>query len=345
MDELHKGIMRALKTFFRTLVLSCTSPKYYADILRAKFSFSAKYLVMLQLLVAVAVSTLVVVPIAMFNVNGFLDMARTWYPSDLEISYANGHLAINQPLPYAIPISAEIGDEIGEEVGDRQIQNVVVFDSDENIRGAADVLALNSLAVVTETNLYIRDDQNGGLRMYPFPEDSESFQLTPAMVNEFITKIQMHPFIAQKLYIPFIVAFLLVFMFPIMVIAGFISAAIMGILTWIMARFLAGPLLVGELLSYSKAVQVTIHSMTLVNIAQLVLDILGQGAILDGWKYWVVFLLWTGFVLHQAYHQDTPRSGVSASSSSTSKSSKSKKKKALPSKPPTKSVASVKDTV
>jgi hypothetical protein len=288
------GFMQKLKTFFRSVVLSCTSPKYYAEVLKTRFSFSLKYLLMFQLLASIIMTGLVVTPLALFDLNGFLDQAKTWYPRDLVVNYQAGKISVNQPLPYRIALPADFSDE------DVELRNLVVFTKDEDISGAADVLAEKSVVVVTETSVYALDDQRGGIKAYPVPADGEPVSFGTAELDQILSQVKASPLVAQKLYIPRIAFFMLFILLPIMMVFSLIVAAIYGFFAWIMTRVLAGPLMGGQLLSYTKAVQVSIHSMTLVNIAQMVLGFLNKGELLSGWWHLIAFLAWTGFVLNQS---------------------------------------------
>ena len=69
-----------------------------------------------------------------------------------------------------------------------------------------------------------------------------------------------------------------------------------------MAKILKSWMMAGQALSYSKAVQVSIHSLTLINVLHFVLRWVGEGRLLDGGKYLLAFLVWTGFVLYQSLH-------------------------------------------
>jgi hypothetical protein len=298
-----KGTMQKLKTFFRTLILSCTSPKYYADVLKTRFSFSFKYFLFLQFLISLAVATLVILPVSQFDLVSFLNSAKDSYPANLVVQVENGRLSINQPLPYRIALPGEWSEEMMTDstTYGPDLRYLMVFQSDENIQGAADVFAQDSFMVFTESTIYVLDSDNGGLRVYPVPE-GEAFELNPAVVDQFFAVLTDNVFVKNKLYVPLIAAFFLLIVFPAMVLFGLIVSAIFGFFVWLMARLFAGPIMAGQMISYMKSVQVTFHSMTLITIIQKVLEVLGQGFRLEGWWYLLAFLAWTGFVLHQARH-------------------------------------------
>jgi len=290
--------MNKIKTFFRTLALSAVSPRYYADVLIAKFSFSLKYFLGFQLLSALVVTALIIIPVSQFDLNGSLTTARSWYPQDLVVTFDQGHLSINKPLPYVIAfpnVSASSRSARAD-----QVKNFIVFDSDKQINGVTDVMADKALIVLTETTAYV-DENQGNLRTYSLSQVKGHFVLGPQQVDNFFTQIKTHPFIAQKLYVPALAAVLLGIMLPFMMLFSLIGAAVYGFFVWIMSRLLSGPLLAGQLLSYKKAVQVTFHSLTLVTLLQTGLMIIGQEHYLQGFWYLGALLLWTAVVLKQSH--------------------------------------------
>lgn len=293
--------MQKLRTFFRTLLLSCTSPEYYADILKAKFSFSLSYLIFFTLLLSLVTTAKVVIPLAVFDVRETITSLQQDIPRGVILTLDEGRLSINQPLPYKIAIP-------GEKEIDTDLQYVVVFESDENVQGMSDVVAQNSLAVVTQTALYFRkDDAQGKYETYYFGDSKESGSLSSEQVNQLIDQVKNHPFIAKKLYIPVIGIFLLLFITFFSVIGALIGAAVYGVAVLIMSRLLATQIMAGQLLSYSKAVQVTIHSSTLLILLQTLLNTLVPGHPFQGILYFVAFLGWTAFLLSKAHTpQSTP---------------------------------------
>ncbi|GEM_PF-534695 len=306
--KLLKGCMQKIKTFLRSFVLSCTSPKYYAEIIRTRFSFSLKYLLVFQFLTTVIISAVVLVPLAAFNVPELLNSVKNVYPSDLDIAVQDGRLSINQPLPYRIPLPAVMQDElttgeIREEMGTLgDVQYLAVFESDENIQGAADVYAQDAFVVFTETSIYVQEDAQEGLRVYPVPE-GENFELNRGVVDQALNTVAGSEIIQKKLYIPFIAVVLLLVVLPIMIVASLVMVAVYGFFVWLMTKVLGGMILAGQTLSYMKAVQVSIHSLTLINVADAVFKVTGHGDVFGGWIYFLAFLVWTGFVLHQSFHQ------------------------------------------
>lgn len=303
--------MQKIKTFLRSFWLSCTSPKYYAEILRTRFSFSLKYLFVFQFVATLIIGAFVLIPLSAVNVVGLLENVRAIYPAELAVQVDDGRLSINQPLPYKVAIP-DFSNQLGSkdwDIEDSDVRYLVVFDSDENIQGASDVYDQDAFAVVTETTVYTRDGESDGLRVNSIPED-ETFTVNEEMVNDGFNKVTGSPFIQQKLYIPLVAVILLLIILPLMLLGSLIMVAIYGFFVWLMARILKNWMMAGQVLSYTKAVQVSIHSLTLVNVVHFGLGLIGEGEIISGGKFFLAFLVWTGFVLYQSLHTRTGRPAV-----------------------------------
>lgn len=287
--------MQKLRTFARSFALSCIKPSYYAEILKAPFKFSVKFFLMVQLVAALIAALFVAVSVSQFNLTGFLNETKTLYPADLQLSLENGQLTTNQELPFAISLPESWRKEVGEE-----FQHIIVFTTDEAIQGAVDVMNQESLVVITQTSVYAIDDQTGGFEVYPIPKDGEAFSLSAADLDQFVDQLVSSAFIARKLYIPLLFAVVFLVMLPILILVGVVVALLYGFFVWVITKLFAGMLFAGQSLTYLKAVQVSLHSILLVNILQMLLDLVGRGYLLSGWVHLGAFLLWTGFVLHQS---------------------------------------------
>lgn len=299
--------MQKIKTFLRSFVRSCTSPKYYAEIIKTRFSFSLKYLFVFQLATTLIIALFVMIPLAAFNAVDLLNNLKSVYPSDLDMTVQDGRLSINQPLPYRVALPGMIQDDMMLDSGLEgtneyaDIRYLAVFESDEYVQGADDVFDQNAFMVFTESTMYIREDDGRGLRVYPIPE-GEDFTLTSGMVNDTFSKITNSAFVQYKLYLPLVFLFFVLIFLPMMIVFSLLVVALFGFFVWLMTKLLAGPLLAGQALSYTKAVQVSIHSLTLINVLQALLGIIGEGELLTGGKFLLAFLAWTAFVLHQSFH-------------------------------------------
>lgn len=299
--------MQQLKMFIRSLFLSSTSPRYYAAVLAAKFSFSLKFLAGLQLFSTLFVLSLILIPLSQVNPVQVLDSVQAIYPRNLEIRVEDGRVQINQPLPYRVPLPGG-AVEVVQPSGANTLRYLVVFTSNEALTGANDVFAQQAAMVVTESSFYILEQEGQGFRVYPIPS-GERFAISPDQVNQVFQRIKESPFVQNRLYLPLLGLLFFVVVLPIMFLVSLVTVAIYGFFVWLMARFLAKQLAGGRRLPYLKAVQVSIHSMVLPMLAGTALNFLGYDQLLTGWRYLLVFLLWTAVVLHQA-HQHSPRSAI-----------------------------------
>lgn len=287
--------MNKLRTFARSFALSCTKPSYYAEIIKAPYKFSVKFFLMVQLVTVLVMALFVTLPLSRFDLSGFLNETKTLYPRDLQVNFENGQLTTNQQLPFTISFPESWRNQIGDE-----LQHIIVFTSDDVIQGAIDVINQQSLVVITETSVYAIDDQTGGFEVYPLPKDGEAFSISAADLHQVVDQVVSSPFVARKLYIPILFVLLFLILLPILILVGIIVALLYGFFVWVMTKLFAGMLFAGQSLTYLKAVQVSIHSILLVNILQMLLDLVGRGYLLSGWMHLGAFLLWTVFVLHQS---------------------------------------------
>jgi hypothetical protein len=298
--------MNKLRTFFRTLFKSLTSPQYYTDVLRAKFSFSLTYFFVLQLFLAGLTTLRILVPVTVFDVPKLANEAVKLYPADLVITAKEGHISINKPLPYAIPLQSE--EEMKRKAavdpynqGEKAPPaNLVVFDSDKNIHGIKDVLDRDAFAVVTETSFYsLRSTSGSEVRSYPIPENLNG-TLSVDVVDQLKAKFLNHPVIANKLYVPIIGLFLLILVWPAMIVFRLLTAAVYAVVTFFILQFLPGIWKPLGKLSYQKVLQVSLHSLTLPIVAAYIINWLGYTDVVVGWKYFVLYLIWTLFLFSQA---------------------------------------------
>jgi len=126
-----------IKAFFYCLKRTFTSPDYYADILKAPFSFSLKFFYGFFFLYALILTSFVTVRylLPLGDLLKFLpDKLVEMYPSELEVTIKDGEVSTNVAEPYAIPLSRfeKILDELdksvlGESV--EKVENLVVIDT------------------------------------------------------------------------------------------------------------------------------------------------------------------------------------------------------------------------
>jgi len=271
-----------------------------------------------QFVITIAIAAFVLIPASQINVVGILNNVKALYPSDVELQIQDGKLAINQPLPYRVSIPAIMDEQMRPTRWNPQgseIKYLLVFDSDENIKGAADVYAAAAFAVVTESTIYTREGEGDGLRVNSIPAE-ESVTLNRGVVDQAFDTITTSTFVQQKLYVPLLAGIFLFIVLPAILLGSLVTVAVYGFFVWLMAKVLKSWMMAGQTLTYSKAVQVSIHSLTLINVLHFVLRWIGEGKILDGGTFLLAFLVWTGFVLYQSLHM---KDGVKATSRKATK--------------------------
>ena len=316
--------MQKLRTFFRTLVKSCTSPAYYVDIVRSQLSFSLKFVAFLHFLLAIAVTVAILIPVSLFHVENTVHNVAGYYPSDLAIEVADGKLSVNQPLPYVVPMPSSLRDDRPKQYKDDAPQNLIVFLSDEQFTGVKDLDEYGTAAIVTETGVYVRSDQGNQVRAFPIPE-GEHFSINESEIQQLAGKITAHPFIHNKLYVPFIGVFILVLIFPLWLIGRLMSTLFHALIVFIVAKVLKNSTLKGREFTFSKIWQVVLHSSTPLFLLSLVMPMLGQGRFLQGGWYLLILVIWTMYLLSQVVKL-TSGSGSTAKVSPARKVKTSKKK-------------------
>jgi hypothetical protein len=318
--------MQKLKTFFNSLFNSLTNPSYYQDIIKAPASFSWKYFLFLNFLMSFLIIGMVLIPASLFNLTEAIDRGFDLYPEELVITADETGLSVNQELPYSIPFPAELFDDVPEhardnmEVNDLPLEEIedlslITFDSDEYVTDIQDFYASESFMVVTESTIYfLKDVDTGEVHLYPMPEFEEPFEVSSLKVQELRDKIVSHPFVSKKMYLLVIAVVVIILFFPIMTLARVLTAAFYSVAAWLVAKFVFKKLK----LSYSKVVQVSFHSLTLVILAATVGEATELFS-LAGWNYFWVYLLWTGFIF---FTINKPANTLSQSTSVKAKSTK-----------------------
>jgi len=288
--------MQKIKTFLLTFIKSISQPAYYQDIFKANFSFSIKYLLVFNLILASILAVRVLVPVYNFDVNEAVDLVSQIYPQDLEISGVDGEITINQPLPYQVPIPSQVWEELGDNEIDQEIPfNIVTFTSDDEFKGIGKFDQYQSIAVVTESSLYfIEDIDSGEIRAYPISEFEEDFVIDAQMVEQGKQAFLDFPFIKNKAYIYWIAGLVLILLYPMMLILRFWTLLIYSGFVWIATTIFMKK----KKLEYTKILQIGIHSLTLVILADWILDITGIFDLSGVW-YFAVYFGWTMLVLKQ----------------------------------------------
>lgn len=99
--------MGKISTFFYSLKRTFTSPPYYADILKAPFSFSLKFFYFFFFVYALLFTLLVTIRVFLpLNdlISALPEKLVEVYPAELEVRIRNGEVSTNVPEPYRIPL-------------------------------------------------------------------------------------------------------------------------------------------------------------------------------------------------------------------------------------------------
>ena len=283
--------MNLLRKFFKTAVKSSTSPIYYKDVILAPYSFSLKYFLGLLFLFSVALVLKLAVLLALFNVPATMNALAAVYPDNLVISVSNGRLSINKPLPYFVPISSNQRS---------RISNWVVFESDQHLRGVSMIPAYHSYAVVTETSIYVSDpSKNYQITAYPLSK-TQPFTFGPTQIQDIKNMVLTHPLIKTKAYVPIISGFVFLLLFPILCFTRFITLTMYAAITFVITRLFSESLFKGKILPFKKIQQVTLHTITPLILAEYILGFFSLGRVFGGLLYFLIYLVWTVYVLRVA---------------------------------------------
>jgi hypothetical protein len=288
--------MNKFVTFFRTLVKSSSDPTYGTQIVRASSWFSWKYFLVFTLLTAIVTAAKILVPVSLFDTRGAIESVADVYPAELQITGDKTGLHINQPLPYSISWPQDLlqEEEVREELVAEDIpMNIVTFTSDELVEGASDIKSYDSMAVITESTIYFREDMDTGeLRVYEVPAFDETFTIDRSVVNNLVTTLAENPVIKQRLYIPLIGLVILLFLYPLMLAGRVLTVAIYSLVVFVLVKLF----MKAKSLTYGKTFQLGLHTITPVVIAAYVFEALGY-VFFHGFLYFVAFAAWTLFMI------------------------------------------------
>jgi len=244
--------MQRLKTFLTTFYKSLASPKYYADILQAKFSFSLKYFLMLALLssvVSVGLLSVEILPKAKTAVDAFNRQILRAYPSDLVITAKDGQLSSNKTGPVVVPVPGEP-------------KNILVFDPN----GTVDDLKKYETAILINKSNVIVQGENDQIRIQPLkniPDGSFTY-------SDFVIAAgKLERLLA---YVPyFLGTLMLTALFVTFIVSGLVISFFLSLIFWIFAK------ITHLNLSLAKTYQISLHIFTLYAILDIVDQISSRG--------------------------------------------------------------------
>lgn len=283
--------MKKISSFFNALFLSCTSPAYYNEVVKERFSSSLCYLTgLLFFLVIVSLAPLFQMIVG-FDAGKTIRDVSSVYPADLTLTLANGQFFINKPLPYTILLPPEVPLENKEATRPAAL---VVFESDEHVRGIADVRAYNTLALITETTIYfLKNKDTGEIRAYPIPRTERAFTLSRNTVDSLLVKITETPIIKSRLYVPLAILLLFLIAYPATLAGSLVSLAFLSLFPFLATKLFLKKSAVG----YGATYKIGLHAQTPLLIINAVTSRLIGFDVLPGLLYLLVFTGWTTYLI------------------------------------------------
>lgn len=238
-------------------------------------------------MLALAVAAVVAVPMALFDANGLMDKAYeqllTVYPDELEVTVEQGRYSINQDLPYAIPLPTAWQSNDG-------MVNGIIFTSDILIGSIADVMALDSYLVLTETTAYsVQPNGEVSARdivaMLEEYDEDEPLVFSEELINQIpMQKIKGLWWLSKWFYVP-MAAF-----------GGFVASffvltfwLLIKVLLYGFIAFISYELLLNNKLSYGRILQLTIHVLIGIALLRWLLTPFPLG--LGGFVWFLVYML------------------------------------------------------
>ncbi len=250
--------MRLIKSFFHSLKGTFTSPRYYDDILKAKFGFSLKYFFLFFFFYSLIGATYVYFfHLAPYQegISKIPDQVSQIYPEGLVVSIKEGKLSTNSPQPVIIPFSL-VGDLVTEITGEvlpeteayQSLSNLLVIDPQATIDKFGDY---KTIILATENSISYLNDQ-GNMETVSL-KDVDAMEINQEVFDKFIGSTR--PLFENAVLILTGLIFLVFLLFA----PGgvLISLLFFSVLLVILSKVLNRPL------SYKKSYQMGLHLATI----------------------------------------------------------------------------------
>lgn len=311
--------MRKLKVFFTSFKRSLTDTAYYQDVVKAKFSFSLKYLYLLMFIIALIRGVMLVPGMIMVitelpDIRATIDSAAAeLYPEELVLTIEGGVLTTNVEEPYFVPFPGELDARVdGESYDSSNYSSLVAIDTEGSV---GEYESYDSLILLTETSVVYPDDNTadvGGYRVLPLREIQSDLVIDKQFYDELIAKLL--PYLD---YAPLVLSVLIVLL--ILVIPFFLASFYtVGRLFYLLITTLLLLVFVKVIkrdLKYSDIYRISMHTLTAPVILAFVVSLFNyQLPILS---YTALFLAITGYVIVKGFE-----GGTASQSSNTSTESK-----------------------
>lgn len=244
--------MSKLKIFLYSFRNSLLKPAYYKDVLKAKFSFSLKYFLLLFAFLSLVTAAL----LSFFlikEVKPFLAKAQTElytiYPENLVVDVKDGNLSTNVQEPLFVPLKSEwLPKDLANNVFYPPITNIVVIDTNAQ---ASDLGKYQTLVLITKNAVSYYAGRND-IRIQTL-QDVKSLTINKDLVTQGLNKITPY----FKWIIPALVTAIIIFLPLLTVGSKFVELFIISLITWLIAK------LYKLQLGYKQALQINLHAITL----------------------------------------------------------------------------------
>jgi hypothetical protein len=264
-----------MKTFFRSFILSLTQPTYYKDVLQARLRFSFKYYIVLSsllLLISTIAGTINYAASIKNDLTVTAKEAVQNFPSDLVLTISPDGITANKDFPLIAQMPSMLAR------GNEQFKNLVVIDPKGEI-GALEKYS----ALILVNNSYVivgNGDSVQTTSLKDFPELRVDYPTMQRISQTFLAVAK-----AATLYTAGFFAF-----------TGFFNFFLWRLIY--LAIFAFGLRLVfkSTVGTFTKAFQVSLHSVTLPFLISTTLEAAVIKAPFSGW-FMVVHAIFSFYIL------------------------------------------------
>lgn len=249
--------VKKVKFFFKVFKRSLFEPAYYNEVIKAKFSFSLKYLVFLLFLISLVwgISLGIRASLLLPKVGQFQTDAKAFlenfYPSELTVSIQGGKLTTNVEEPYYVDFP-----DIDLGVKESSLEHLIAIDTKAQ---ATDIEKYKSAVLLTSDAAVVRDD-GGGYRLFPLSGMKQDLVLNKLIWGNIVDTLTPYfKYIPTALYLSIVLSILLIpFVFTAFSLFGRLFYLLFAsLLLLLVARVMK------KKLSYPQVYRISMHAITL----------------------------------------------------------------------------------
>ena len=238
---------------------------------------SWKYFIGLYFFITIAATVIACIAISQFDLPTIIRDVHTQaleiYPEDLEITFSQEGLSINQPLPYVVPFPDKWQKENVQLFNEEGVENLIVFTSDENFSYVNDFWDYDSAVIATETLIYARKGDNDQITVQPLNKFTDELEESVTITHELISMFQVEEvtslwFLQRTFYVPMLGVLLFIVLYPSAMIFAMVKLLIYALILFVLLKIF----LHEKKLPYGKCYQVSIHADTPILILGLILS-------------------------------------------------------------------------